>query len=133
MIDWSVDNGAEQEWGFKPTLNTLNTFEIINKNSNMCSTVDASRNPGDQVYQWPCQQGSTSQQWKTGLNVDTNGDDGFYPIQNVYNGMYLDVSGDSFGAGAVIDTWPGNGGNNQKWAVNLVAIGIELPFPPDLP
>lgn len=137
VIDWSINDGAEQQWTFKPTGEALATFQIINKNSNMCLTVDASRNPGDQVYQWPCspisgQQGSMSQQWKTGLNVDTKGNDGYYPIQNVYNGMYLDVSGDSFWQGTVVDTWPWNGGRNQIWALNVAGVGIELPIPPDL-
>jgi len=114
VIDWSIDDGAEQEWTFKPVEGALNTFQIINKNSNQCLTTDGVA--GDQVYQDPCN-GSRSQQWITGINAMTQSI-AFYTIQSASSGLYLDVYGDSPWEGTVIDTWYGNGGNNQEWAVN---------------
>ena len=122
VIDWSITDGAEQEWTFKPTVDAADTYQIINDNSNQCLTTDGVA--GDQVYQDPCN-GSRSQQWKTGL-IDALSPWTFVPIQSVSSGLYLDVRGDSFWQGTVIDTWYGNGGNNQGWAI---PNNIDLDFP----
>ena len=122
VIDWSITDGAEQEWTFKPTVDTADTYEIINQNSNQCLTTDGVA--GDQVYQDPCN-GSQSQRWKTGVAFTTSPWT-FVPIQSVSSGLYLDVYGDSFWQGTVIDTWYGNGGRNQEWAI---PANMDLDFP----
>ena len=106
VIDWYANGGQNQNWLFLP-VNGGNTYEIINVNSNMCLTSDGVA--GDQVYQEPCDEG-TVQQWQTSL---TPGSVYTYTIKNIYSGLYLDVSGDSPWAGASIDTWYYNGGQNQ--------------------
>jgi Ricin-type beta-trefoil lectin domain-like len=135
VIDWTKDGGAEQNWCFSPQ--DPNTFEIINQNSKQCLTTDGKQH--DQVYQAPCE-GTThaAQVWKTGLNADTNGSDGFYTIQSVLSGLYLEVQAPNvlkeppFGnGGEVIDTWPANGGSNQQWAGNYQALDLDPgPLPP---
>jgi len=108
VIDWYENGGANQDWLFLPE-GTGDTYEIVNVNSNMCLTTDGVA--GDQVYQEPCT-GSTSQLWNTGLY----GSSDYWHIQSAYSGLYLDVSGDSPWAGASIDTWYDNGGENQYFA-----------------
>jgi hypothetical protein len=46
-----------------------------------------------------------------------------YGATNQQCGLYLEVYGNSSSQGEVIDTWPGNGGSNQEWAVNFNALG----------
>jgi hypothetical protein len=108
VIDWWADSGANQEWTFSTT-GAYDTYEIINYNSGQCLTAYPA--PGDQVYQWPCNDGP-AQQWVTGL---TAGSIYAYTIQNVNSGLYLDVSGNSSSPGTAIDTWPYNGQSNQEF------------------
>lgn len=107
VIDWYANGGQNQNWLFLPYGGGYNTYEIINVNSNMCLTTDGVA--GDQVYQEPCGEG-TVQQWQTSL---TPGSVYTYTVKNVYSSLYLDVNGDSPWAGASIDTWYYNGGQNQ--------------------
>jgi len=110
VIDWWADGGANQEWTFSPD-GGANTYEIINVNSGQCLTTDGVA--GDQLYQLPCS-GSQIQQWRTGLSLS---DQNTSTIENVYSGLYVDVSGNSPWPGAAIDTWPYDGGENQYFAV----------------
>jgi len=106
VIDYWANGGANQAWTFYP-VGGNNIYEILNNNSGMCLTSDGIA--GDQVNQMPCE-GSQLQLWRTYLTPSSTS---AYPIQNVYSGLYLDVSGNSPWPGAAIDTWPYNGGANQ--------------------
>jgi Ricin-type beta-trefoil lectin domain-like len=112
VIDWYSDGGANQVWTFS-SVGGANTYEIINQNSNQCLTTDGVA--GDQLYQLPCS-GSQEQQWKTNLPAEGAFKD--YSIQNVYSGLYVDVSGDSPWPGSAIDAWYGNGQPNQMFSAD---------------
>lgn len=52
---------------------------------------------------------------------------GTYVITNRNSGQAMDVSSASTAEGAVVDQWPANGGNNQKWQLtNLGSNYVEL-------
>jgi hypothetical protein len=109
VIDYWANGGANQQWTFRTT-GAYDTYEIINVNSGMCLAADY--RAGDQVFQNYCD-GSPTQQWVTGLNP---GSIYAYTIQNVGSQLYLDVNGDSPWPGAMIDTWPYTGGQNQYFS-----------------
>ena len=114
VIDWWANGGANQVWTFTRITDTPNTYEIINQNSNQCLTTDGI--PGDQVVQEPCA-GSQAQHWTTALSPDAVFKAA--AIKSVYSGLYIDVNSDSPWPGAFIDTWYGNGGDNQRFGIGL--------------
>jgi len=113
VIDWYANGGSNQVWSFDSVGSSGNTYQVVNQNSGMCLTTDGV--PGDQVYQWPCT-GGANQQWLTSLNP--YGAPGYYTIQSVSSGFYLDVNSDNPFAGTPIDTWYYNGNPNQKFAAD---------------
>jgi hypothetical protein len=102
-------NNANQKWDFLRMYN--GTAEIVNVNSGQCITTDGIA--GDPVEQQPCI-GAENQEWWTNFSPGgwfyTGGE---YAIQSYYSGLFLDVYGASPWAGAVIDTWYFNNGDNQ--------------------
>jgi Ricin-type beta-trefoil lectin domain-like len=105
VIQWYLNGGANQKWNIQNLAD--GNKEFVNANSGQCLTTDGVA--GDGVYQFPCV-GAKSQEWSTNLVVGNATD---YTIKSALSGLYLDVNGGSRNAGAVIDTWYGNGGNNQ--------------------
>lgn len=104
---WTVNGGSNQIWNFVPV---GTAYEIVNARSGKCITTD--NVAGDTLYQFTCI-GATTQLWYTGL-VPGNGY--AYAIQSASSGLYMEVNGNSGWAGANIDTWYWNGGNNQYFA-----------------
>ena len=107
VVQWYLNGGANQKWNIQ-NLSDGNK-EIVNANSGQCLTTDGVAGHG--VYQFPCV-GAKSQEWNTDLVVGNIKD---YTITSALSGLYLDVNSGSRWAGAVIDTWYGNGANNQKF------------------
>jgi len=101
---WVLNGGANQVWYMQPY---NSHYRFVNKQSGLCLATDGFA--GDTVYQWYCNT-STAEQWDTNLVA---GNTVGYSIRNVYSNLFLDVSGDSRSAGANLDTWYWNGGNNQ--------------------
>ncbi|SRR5579871_2355115 len=109
LIQWYANGGANQEWTFIPYGGT-NNYMIQNVNSQLCLTTDGVA--GDQLTQFPCA-GGPSQIWHTPLNPSLVA---AATIMNPWSGLYMDVYGDSPWAGAGIDAYYYNGGNNQFFA-----------------
>jgi len=72
----------------------------------------------------------TSQQWvvtNQGVNGDASGSAGYFELENVSSGQFLDVVGASTASGALVDLYPNNGNPNQNWrAVSLGGGHYEL-------
>jgi hypothetical protein len=72
----------------------------------------------------------TSQQWvvtNQGQTGDASGSAGYFELENVSSGQFLDVVGASTASGALVDLYPNNGNPNQNWrAVSLGGGHYEL-------
>jgi Ricin-type beta-trefoil lectin domain-like len=115
VIQWYNDGGSEQKWIFGDEFNgdQFVGYVIENANSSQCLTTDG--NAGDQLYQFYCEAGALTQVFTV-----TQNDGGADLFQNVGTGLYLDVSGYSWGAGASMDLWYANGQPNQEfWLTDL--------------
>ncbi len=114
VIQWYNNGGAEQKWYFDEVYDSNSGFEgylLRNQNSGLCLSTDGYA--GDTLFQDWCNAGNT-REWFT---VGTSGADN--QIFNRSTGLYLDVSGYSYAAGANIDLWYSNGGSNQYfWITN---------------
>lgn len=114
VIQWYNDGGAEQKWYFDQVYDSASGFEgylLRNQNSGQCLSTDGGA--GDTVFQEACNPALTTE-WFT---IGTSGTDN--RIFNRYTGLYLDVSGFSYAAGANMDLWYWNGGDNQWfWITN---------------
>jgi hypothetical protein len=106
VTQWYLNGGANQKWNIQNLADGNKSF--VNANSGQCLTTDGIA--GDGVYQFPCV-GAKSQEWNTNLPPNSPGTR--YAIQSALSGLYLDVNSASTDAGAVIDTWYWNGGDNQ--------------------
>jgi hypothetical protein len=106
LIQWYANGGANQEWSFLPYAGT-NNYMIQNVNSGLCLTTDGVA--GDQLVQFQCA-GGANQIWHTPLNPSLVG---AATIMNPWSGLYMDVYGASPWAGAGIDAYYYNGGDNQ--------------------
>ena len=115
-IQWYNDGAGEQKWYFDNVSDQNGGSEGVmlrNENSGLCLVTDGTA--GDQVYQWPCNPATPGELfWHYGLI----GSDNYF--QNRMTGLYLDVSGYSYGAGANIDLWYSNNQPNQDfWVTNV--------------
>ena len=110
IIQWSADDGSEQEWKFgTETYDGVykGTF-ILNVNSDLCVNTDGVA--GDQLDQEICYYGNVNELYYV------YGDLGSYDsIENVGSGLYLDVSGYSWNEGDGIDLWYQNNQPNQTF------------------
>jgi hypothetical protein len=116
VIQWYNDGGTEQKWYFDQVYDTSGGFQgymLRNENSGMCLLEDGIA--GDWLYQEPCDQNNAAELfWHYGAA----GTDNHFQARN--GGLYVDVSGYSYGAGANIDGWYQNGGANQNfWVTNV--------------
>lgn len=114
VIQWYNTGGAEQKWYFDAVYDSSSGFEgylIRNENSGLCLSTDGWA--GDTMTQEPCNPELTPE-W---FDIDSWGTDNqFY---NRQTGLYMDVSGYSYSAGANMDLWYSNGGDNQWfWITN---------------
>ncbi len=114
IIQWYNDGGAEQKWYFDSVYDASYGFEgylLRNANSGLCLSTDGYA--GDTVYQVTCDPTNTAEWfWR-----ETSGTDNRF--DNRSTGLYLDVSGYSYAAGANMDLWYWNGGENQWfWVTN---------------
>jgi ricin-type beta-trefoil lectin protein len=110
---WTLNGGANQMWVLRQRANGV---WIVNVQSNLCLATDGVA--GDTVFQWYCSDTDNGVLWYT--NLTANNFLG-YAIQNRGSGLYLDVRGVSRTAGADIDTWYWNGGDNQYFLGTNVA------------
>ena len=108
IIQWYNNGGAEQKWYFDAVYDSSSGFEgylIRNENSGLCLSTDGVA--GDRMTQEPCNP-QLLPEW---FDIVSSGTDNqFY---NRQTGLYMDVSGFSYAAGANIDLWYSNGGDNQ--------------------
>jgi len=108
VIQWYNDGGSEQKWYFDAVYDGSSGFEgylIRNENSGLCLSTDGIA--GDRMTQEPC----NPQLYPEWFAIDSWGTDNqFY---NRQTGLYMDVSGYSYTAGANVDLWYSNGGDNQ--------------------
>jgi hypothetical protein len=114
IIQWTPDNGSEQNWYIGQVYNPNGTFVgdmIRNQNSNLCIQTDGYA--GDTVYQEPCNPANGLMVWVP--NYDVTGWATYVSYTNEAVGLNLDVYGDSYGAGANIDAWYPNSQDNQEF------------------
>jgi len=104
VIQWYPNGQSNQAWNI-PEGETPGP--VSNVNSGQCLSTDGVA--GDQLYQWPCDPGSINQQWSL---IYPYGPD-YADLYNPYFDLVVDVSGDSYAAGASIDAWPWNGQASQ--------------------
>jgi Ricin-type beta-trefoil lectin domain-like len=65
-----------------------------------------------EIIQWPFSSGVTNAEWKF-----VPASPGYYRIQNVNSGLYVNVSGASTAFGALIVQWATSTTNNDQWRV----------------
>ncbi|GAB3147345.1 RICIN domain-containing protein [Amycolatopsis sp. NPDC004378] len=108
IIQWYNDGAAEQKWFFDTVSNagTFVGYLIRNENSGLC--IDTDGNAGDAVVQTNCTANDEGQ-------IFTGGFSSAASYRDKGNGLYLDVQGFSYGAGANVDLWYGNGQPNQNF------------------
>lgn len=115
VVQWYNDGGAEQKWYFDAVYDSSSGFEgylLRNENSGQCLSTDG--RAGDTLFQEACNPGIETEWFTYGASGTDNW---FY---NRYTGLYLDVSGGSYAAGANMDLWYWNGGMNQWfWVTNV--------------
>jgi hypothetical protein len=116
VIQWYNTGGTEQKWYFDRVYDQNGTFQgylLRNEHSNLCLGTDGTA--GHQLYQWPCNPAISAELFWYGPWSPVSTQVYFYN-----SGMFLDVSGYSYGAGAAIDLWYDNGGSNQYfWITNV--------------
>jgi hypothetical protein len=106
LIQWYANGGNNQNWNFIPVAGNEN-YEIQNANSGLCLWTDGAA--GDQIVQTQCA-GAPGEIWHTPITPSLIGS---ATIMNPSSGLYMDVYGASPWAGAIIDAYPFNNGDNQ--------------------
>lgn len=119
VIQWYNTGGSEQHWYFDTIEDSSNTpypyeqystvYLLRNANSGLC--LDTDGRAGDQLFQATCDANDYGQWFGQSNNWWGST---FYDIGSQ---LYLDVSGNSYGAGAAIDEWTWNGNGNQVFTV----------------
>jgi hypothetical protein len=111
IIQWAADNGYEQVWrfGYESYNGVYQGAFIQNENSGLCINTDGVA--GDQLDQEACYVGNSNELFNIYGNLG-----GYDSFQNTGSGLYLDVSGYSWGEGAAIDLWYQNNQPNQTFA-----------------
>lgn len=110
LIQWTINNGYNQQWKFVPVGSGY--YKIFSRNSNLVLDISGnSTNNGGVLIQYSDNNGD-NQKWR----LDANGD-GTYKIVNKNSGLVLDVAGASTQNGAQVFQWTSHGGNNQRWSL----------------
>jgi glucosylceramidase len=116
LQQWTCLSGptaANQGWFFISAASS-GYYTVVNLNSNKCLDVTGrSTANGVHIQQWTCN-GGTNQEWHPKV-VGTYAAGDIYNFINLNSGKCLDVTGASTANGAIVEQWPCNGGNNQKW------------------
>ena len=107
IIQWNITFTANQQWVFDAVPGTSDTYYIRSVLSGKV-LEPATLNAGAQIIQQTRYNG-TNQQW---VEVQVNGISKF---RNVRTGLYLDVSGYSYAAGAPLVQWYQTNGLNQQF------------------
>jgi len=121
VITWTMDadtepgQGYNQDWEFIESPYAPGWYNIVNRNSGQCLTVEYNTStPGNPLVQYPCNGGS-NQLWNMGsieLDID-------YAIPNALDGQVIDIQGGDPWPGGILDQWPYAGGWNQWfWLTN---------------
>jgi len=112
-----IPGATDQHWRLVPV---ADTFKIVSQSSGLVLDV-----PGFATGSTPIQQfhdkggdNSANQHWQ----VIPLGND-LFRIRSLSSGLVLDVTGASTADGTLIQQFPGNGGANQQWALEAVAVG----------
>ncbi len=117
VIQWYNDGGTEQKWYFDQVYDANGGYmgvELRNENSGMCLYDDSVA--GDWLFQEPCNPDDSAEFfWHYGYAGTDN------HFQARRDSLYVDVAGYSYGAGANIDAWYGNGQSNQDFWVSNVS------------
>ncbi|MCL2394393.1 MAG: RICIN domain-containing protein [Acidimicrobiaceae bacterium] len=111
VIQWYDNGGANQHWSLP---GGGSTGMIQNQNSGMCLDTDGIA--GDQLFQMPCESNNPLEQWSVTENWTAFGD--AVVLGNSYSGLWVDVYGNSYSAGAAIDAWYPNGQPNQTFMLD---------------
>ncbi|MBS2965949.1 RICIN domain-containing protein [Actinocrinis puniceicyclus] len=114
VIQWTNHAGANQQWTLNPAGG--NAYTLRNANSGLClEAPGGSTAQGVQLDQGTCT-GAPGQQWAfDAVGSYTSTGDTSYLMVDLGSGLAADDYGNSATAGAAVDQWPGNGGNNQTW------------------
>ncbi|HET9169900.1 MAG TPA: RICIN domain-containing protein [Actinospica sp.] len=111
IIQWPATGGYEQIWRFGYTYNNgvYQGAFIQNEGSGLCMNTDGVA--GDQLDQENCYFGNGNELFNIYGSLG-----GYDSFQNTGSGLYLDVNGYSWSAGAAIDLWYQNSQPNQTFA-----------------
>jgi lysophospholipase L1-like esterase len=118
IIQWTSDNGANQQWSLTQT--GSGAYTVMSANSGQCLDTPDPQNsaPPVQLVQNTCTN-ATSQQWK----IQPVGD-GTYTLTNAANGLLADNAESARTDGGRIVQWANNGGANQHWTLTpLTRVG----------
>jgi hypothetical protein len=110
IIQWYQSYTQNQRFSIFHPDNTPSDVRVIQSASSGKVLSVNSSVAGAPVIQWS-NQGAASQQWQQ------TSAEGLYTFRNLATGLYLDVRGYSYAAGAPLDQWYGNSGNNQLFAL----------------
>lgn len=114
IIQWYNDGGTEQKWYFDTVGNNGNFvgYLIRNENSGLCMDTDGYA--GDPLVQTNCNVNDEGQIFTGGFSETSS-------YRDSGNSLYMDVQGFSYGAGANVDLWYGNGQPNQNFIQTAVS------------
>lgn len=117
VIQWTNHGGANQRWTLVPA--SGNAYTVKNVNSGLClEAPGGSTTNGAQLDQGTCTV-AASQQWAfDAVGSYTSSGDASYLLVNLGDDLAADDFGNSTSAGAIVDQWPGNGGDNQTWTLS---------------
>ncbi len=117
VIQWTNHSGTNQQWTLTRT--TGNAYTVKNANSGLClEAPGGSTTSGVQLDQGTCT-AAASQQWAfDAVGSYTSSSDTSYLMVNLGNGLTADDYNNSTTTGGIVDQWPGNGGDNQTWALS---------------
>lgn len=110
---WYANGDSNQNFTFPGADGEVGQIE--NQNSQMCITTDGVA--GDTLYQFPCV-GAASQQWEaeTWSTWYASGDT-LVTYLNPASGLVMEIYGDSYSPGALVDAWYPDNGLNQSWQI----------------
>src|SRR3954452_23386682 len=107
VIQWYINGGDNQKWSIP---GNFQTGLITNKNSGLCLTTDGIAN--HQLYQDYCNKGARPQ---FQIATSSSGGQKVVTIYHPSSGLVVDVSGHSQWAGAGVNLWYPNCGDNQSF------------------
>jgi len=123
VVQWYNTGGDEQKWYFDgvtdATTNTYVGFMLRNKNSGKCLATDGAA--GDTLFQLPCNPYIYGIIWNNKVDYNVNNIPLYWRYTNRDTGLKLDVSGNSYSAGANLDLWYDNSQGNQAFLLTATS------------